>query len=303
MLAPVIIFVYNRPEHTKITINALSSNYLAKETVVYIYSDAAKDDSQKKLVEATRSYIDKIQQKNYFDKVEIIKANNNKGLANSIIDGVTEIIEKYNKVIVIEDDLITSKDFLQYMNGALSFYENNESIWSISGYNLPIEIPTNYKHDVYVSYRGCSWGWASWKNRWDKVDWSVKDYSTFKDSRVLRRRLNRGGRDMAAMLDLQMVGKIDSWAIRWCYTQSKLNLFTVYPVRSRIKNIGLDGSGTHSGISKHYETDFNVNNNECNFEDVEVNSIIAKAFQNHFMSLLQYWLNKLKCIVKIYLRR
>jgi hypothetical protein len=302
-VAPVVVFVYNRPEHTKKIIESLASNYFARETDVFIYSDAAKNDNQNEFVKAARKYIDTLPESNYFNKVEIIKAYKNKGLANSIINGVSEIIEEYDRVIVIEDDLVTSKDFLQYMNDALKFYKNNESIWSISGYNLPIIIPAYYKHDVYLSYRGCSWGWATWKDRWNKVDWNVKDYNTFKKSRVLRGKLNRGGRDMANMLDLQMEGKIDSWAIRWCYSQSKLGMFTVYPVRSRIKNIGLDGSGTHSSITTYYEADFNENNTECNFEDVEINRKIAKKFQNHYMSLFQYWLNNLKRIAKIIVRR
>src|SRR5699024_3409085 len=110
------------------------------------------------------------------------KASTNKGLANSVISGVTKVIDKFGKVIVIEDDLISSTDFLSYMNNALEFYEMNKSIWSISGYNIPIDIPSNYKHDVYLSYRGCSWGWATWKNRWNQTDWSVKDYDAFKSN-------------------------------------------------------------------------------------------------------------------------
>ena len=103
---------------------------------------------------------------------------------------------------------------------------------------------------------------------------------------------------MSNMLDLQMEGKIDSWAIRWCYTQSKLNMYTVYPVQSRIKNTGLDGSGTHSGLTNHYDVNFKIDNGICKFEDLKINPEISKKFQNHYMSLLNYYLIKPKKIVK-----
>ncbi|ERJ10933.1 glycosyltransferase [Haloplasma contractile] len=298
MLTPVVIFVYNRPQHTRRTIEALANNFLAKETEVFIYSDSAKNNSNIELVNETRNYIDTLTNLNYFKKTEIIKAKKNKGLANSIISGVSEIIDRYGKVIVVEDDLISSNDFLSYMNSALDFYKNNEIIWSISGFNIPIEIPSDYSHDVYLSYRGCSWGWATWKDRWDKVDWNVSDYNKFKIDKKLRKKLNRGGRDMANMLDMQMEGKIDSWAIRWCYSQSKQSRLTVYPIKTRIKNIGLDGSGTHSGISTRYDFEFSNNNELCNFENVELNKFILKRFQNHYMKLHHYYLYRLKKLIK-----
>lgn len=298
MPAPVVIFVYNRPEHTKKTLEALAENSLAKETDIFIFSDAAKNEKATKNVEDTRKFIDSVPNKKLFKNVQIIKAPKNKGLANSVINGVTDIIEKFEDVIVVEDDLVSSKDFLQYMNSALEYYKNKESIWSISGYNIPINIPSDYNHDVFLSYRGCSWGWATWKDRWDKVDWAVSDYDNFINNKKLRNKINRGGRDMANMLDLQMEGKIDSWAIRWCYAQSKLDMYTVYPVKSRIKNIGLDGSGTHSGLNTHYDVDFKKDNGICKFEDVKINPEISKNFQNHYMNLLDYYLIKPKKIVK-----
>ena len=296
--APVVIFVYNRPEHTKKTIEALAENYLAKDTNVFIFSDNAKNEKSIESVKATRRYIDSINEKNLFKSVEIIKSPKNKGLANSVINGVTEILDRFGEVIVVEDDLISSRDFLQYMNKSLEFYRDNESIWSISGYNIPIKIPCSYKHDVYLSYRGCSWGWATWSDRWNKVDWNISDYNQFKMDKKLRKMFNRGGRDMADMLDLQMEKKIDSWAIRWCYSQSKLNMYTVYPVKSRISNIGLDGSGTHKGVSNHYEVSFNENNPMCNLEDIKMDQKICKRFRNHYMSLLNYYLIKPKRLIK-----
>ncbi len=251
MYAPIVLFVYNRPQHTKKTIEALGKNRLATKTDLYIFSDNSKSIKDQDKVNEVREYIDCLVKTNIFNKVIIEKAEHNKGLAKSVIEGVTKVIQEYGRAIVVEDDLITSEDFIEYMNQALNFYESNQKIWSISGFSN-IEI-TSYNEDVYLTYRGCSWGWATWSDRWEKVDWAVEDYNKFKYNPFLRRKFNRGGEDLANMLDNQMKSKIDSWAIRWCYTQSKLNMYTVYPVKSKVKNIGADGSGTHTGITDKYD--------------------------------------------------
>lgn len=300
MLAPVAVFVYARPDHTKSTIEALAKNKLAHETEVYIYSDAAKNENAIENVNVVRAYLDTLTDRRIFKSVKIIKSQKNKGLAKSVIDGVNEITEQYGEVIVVEDDLISSYDFLQYMNEALTFYKKDEEIWSISGYTFDVDIPKEYKSDVYLSYRGCSWGWATWKDRWNKVDWNVKDYSQFISNKKMRSQLNRGGRDMADMLDAQMQGKIDSWAIRWCYTQSVLNMLTIYPVVSRIKNIGLDGSGTHSGISSKYDATLYKGEIQCKFDKPELDSRILKSFKNKFGTRFDYMIINIKsCIKKI----
>ncbi len=298
LLAPVIIFVYARPDHIKKTIESLAKNYLADETEVYIYSDAAKNEKTIEKVKFVREYIDSLPERNLFKSVKIIKAKSNKGLANSVISGVSEIIEQYGKVIVVEDDLVSSPDFLRYMNGALDYYEKDNEIWSISGYTFKIKFPENYKSDVYLSYRGCSWGWASWRDRWEKVDWKVLDYQDFKSNENHRKKFNRGGRDMSNMLDSQMQGKIDSWAIRWCYAQSKLDMLTVYPAVSRIRNIGLDGTGNHSGISSKYDAVIGDGNNECKFETVELDKRIVKSFRDQFGTNFDYFVIGIKAYIK-----
>lgn len=280
-LAPIIVFVYARPEHTQKMFEALKNNTLAKDSEVWIYSDNAKKENVYEKVIKVREYIRQIEKMNYFKKVHIIEAPENKGLANSVIEGVGEVIDKYGKAIVIEDDLVVSKNFLEYMNEALDFYENDKRIWSISGYNIPIKIPNDYKDDVYLGYRGCSWGWATWKDRWKTVDWEVKDYNKFKHSIKQRKKLNRGGFDMAQMLDLQMEGIIDSWAIRWCYEQSKRDMYTIYPVKSLVYNGGLDGSGTHSGTTDKFSV--KTSHEKRNFvENIQFNKEISKEFKNTY---------------------
>ncbi|MDA1586596.1 glycosyltransferase [Bacillus cereus group sp. TH230-1LC] len=304
MLAPVVIFVYARPDHTKKTIESLAQNYLANETNVYIYSDAPKNEKAVENVRLVREYINSIAQKSLFKSVEIINAESNKGLANSVISGVTEITERYGKAIVVEDDLISSKDFLKYMNDALNYYEEDNEIWSISGYTFDIDVPKGYKSDVYLSYRGCSWGWATWKDRWRKVDWDVLDYASFKNNKVLRKKLNRGGLDMSNMLDLQMRGEIDSWAIRWCYAQSKLDMLTIYPIISRIENIGLDGSGTHSGVTKAFDARLNNEENKyCKFDKPEIDDKIVQSFRDKFGTTFERFVIKSKTYIKKLLRK
>lgn len=282
MLVPVVMFVYNRPEHVKKMVEALAQNGLAKDTEVYIYSDAAKDIDSEEAVRLVRAYIDSLPEKNYFKDVYINKAESNRGLAKSILNGVDEVMNHYEKIIVLEDDLVASKDFLQFMNDALAYYETNQKIWSICGYTPPLTIPEDYKNQVYLAYRAGTWGWATWKDRWSKVDWQVLDYMSFKEDKKLREQLNRGGGDMAYMLDAQMAGLIDSWGIRWCYAQSKLEMLTVYPVVARIRNIGLDGTGTHSGINPKYDVVLNEDPKRCEFNDPGLDSRIVQSFRNFF---------------------
>lgn len=280
-LAPIVLFVYNRPKHTQDMIEALAKNNFAKESDVYIFSDNAKKEKDIENVRKVRTYIDSIKQKNWFANVYIEKAEKNKGLAKSVINGVTKVINKYDKVIVLEDDLIPSKVFLEYMNKALDFYEKKESIWSISGYNIPIQIPKNYKFDIYLGYRGCSWGWATWKDRWNTVDWKVSDYKEFKNNYKKRKQMNRGGPDMAQMLDSQMQGLCDSWAIRWCYEQSKQNKYTIYPVKSLVINQGLDGTGTHSGTTKDFDVEISERVPEL-YNNLPVDKEITTNFYNKY---------------------
>lgn len=278
MNAPVVLFVYNRLDHTENVIESLRANLMAKETELFIFSDAAKNEDGQKKVNEVREYIHKCDWQKDFLDVKIIEAEQNKGLARSIIGGVTEILEKYGKVIVIEDDLVLSPYFLSYMNGALDYYKNAEEVWSISGYSFPMKGLKKYPHDVFYSYRGCSWGWATWLDRWQETDWEVKDYPLMKKDRKWQKRFERGGADLPGMLDLQMEGEINSWAIRWVFTQSNLNKYTVYPKKSYILNDGCDGSGTHVGTTTEYNTEIQKSISKCKYERLPIDRVLAREF-------------------------
>ncbi len=280
--APIVLFVYDRPEHTRKTVEALKNNSLASESELFIFSDASKNEESLENVKKVREYIKTI---SGFKSVSIKESVKNKGLANSIISGVTEIIDEYGKIIVLEDDLITSVNFLEYMNGALNFYEENRKIWSISAYNLPIEIPENYNKEIYLSPRACSWGWATWKDRWGKNDWEVGDYSQFISDKKQQKLFNRGGNDMVDMLKDQMEGKIDSWAIRWCYSQFKDESYCIYPVVSKVQNIGMDGTGVHCNRSKSCSVKLDTGIDKTLFsESLEEDQEILRNFRSYYGS-------------------
>lgn len=252
MYAPIVLFTYNRLYHTQRTVEALQNNTLAKDSILYIFSDGPKNEEQTAKVNEVRKYIHTIQG---FKKVIIIENRKNKGLAKSIIEGVTQIINQHNRVIVLEDDLITSLVFLEHMNNMLDKYQNLDNIYSITGYNHPksiMQIPSYYQYDIYFNQRPASWSWGTWKDKWENVDWDILDFNEFKHNKRTQKNFNQGGDDMSDMLIAQMSNKIDSWAIRWSYHHFKKDGYCVYPTNSYVSNIGHDGSGVHCGTSDKY---------------------------------------------------
>lgn len=242
-LAPIILFAYNRLNETQETVKALQKNFLAEKSKLFIFSDGPKNNMDDKKIDSVRSYLYTIEG---FKKVKIIESKINKGLASSIIQGVSEILDNYDSVIVLEDDLITSPNFLDFMNQALEFYQNNPKVISISGYTMNLPSLEGYNKDYYFGIRASSWGWATWKNQWEGIDWEVSDYSKFSKDIKQKLRFFQVGSDMPGMLRNQMEGKIDSWAIRWCYHQFKHDLYTVFATKSKINSIGFSEDATHT---------------------------------------------------------
>jgi hypothetical protein len=272
-LSPIVIFAYRR--NIDKTIESLLSNTLAKESELFIFSDGYKNINDKNDVLDVRRSLKQI---NGFKSITIYESEKNKGLANSIIDGSTKIINNYGRTIVLEDDLIVSIDFLEYMNEALNRYEINKNIWSITGYSPNIE-NINSSKDLYLSPRGSSWSWATWKDRWDIIDWKITDFNNIKNDKILQDKFNLGGDDLYKMLELQMLGKIDSWAIRWVYNQFKVNMYTIYPTRSKITNNGFtDGKGTHNNIQNDKWL-VEINHTKIDFTDLDIDENIINKFK------------------------
>lgn len=284
-IAPVAFFVYNRLWHTKQSIESLLKNDLAHQTELFIFSDAPKNLDAQNEVSQVREYIKTIKG---FKNINIIKRDNNFGLANSIIDGTTRVINEKGKVVVIEDDLICSENFLKFINEMLNVYENEYKIFSVTGYNFPsnlMKIPKGYIYDIYFSPRCSSWGWGTWKNRWEKADWELKDIDNFLNDKKLQKKYRSSGNDKIDMLVAQKDGKIDSWATRWEYNQFKNNAFTVYPVKSFINNIGFDGTGVNCGFDKKYLFTEGLENNDYKLnlpEEIKLDKRIMREFKKVF---------------------
>ena len=282
-LSPIVLFVYNRPEHTRIVLQSLADCQYADLSILYIFADQAKNESAKEKVEQVRSIIRENIWREKFREVNIIEATENKGLANSVISGVTQVINKYGRVIVVEDDNRVAPDFLDYMNRGLEYYEHNDRIGEIGGYCAPIRIPDDYPYDVFAMGRGSSYAWASWKDRWDQIDWKVKDYKQFKNNPKNRRAFNEYGEDLFQMLEGQMEGNIDSWAIRSAYSKFKNGLLCIMPVKTRVENQGFDGTGVHNvAADTRFVVKIEQNLKPVTFANVEVDSRIKKAFVAQF---------------------
>lgn len=248
-LAPVILFCYNRPEHLQQTIRHLQMNTLATQSELFIYADGPKDQDDERMVAHVRAQIAHI---TGFRTVTVIASEKNKGLAASVIEGVSDILTRYKCAIVLEDDMLSTSDFLSFMNEALQVYADRNDIFSVSGYTPPIAIPPDYTGDLYLAPRASSWGWGTWAHKWAKADWQVKDFEALKSDKAMQNKLCKGGEDLWPMLAKQQRGVIDSWAIRWTYTQFRNSAYGLYPVHSKIKNIGTDGSGTNFTFTTGY---------------------------------------------------
>lgn len=249
-LAPVLLFAYKRLEPLVQTVEALSKNILASESDIFVFSDGPKKQSDEKEINEVREFIKTI---SGFKSITIKESKKNKGLANSIISGVSEVMKMYDRVIVLEDDLLTTSNFLMYMNKSLNKYENEANAFSISGYSFNLHLKGHFFEETYFLHRGWSWGWGTWRDRWEKVDWSVADYNEFKTNKEKRKEFSRGGSDLNKMLDSQMNGTLDSWAIRWFYHQYKVKGLTLFPVYSKVYNNGFDKYATHTtGSNRRY---------------------------------------------------
>ena len=294
-IAPIIVFNYNRPEHSKQVWDALSRNELAAQSELYLYCDGPKANASAGVKEKiakvhaiAKDYAVAAKANGLFKNVHVVCAEQNKGLANSIIGGVTDVINKYGKVIVLEDDLLTSPYFLKYMNEALAFYEKRPAVMSISANRPPInkmQIPKDYPYDVFVCLRSYSTGWATWKERWERVNWSLDYLDDFLKHPEQIDAFNRGGDDMTDMLCMQRDGKIDSWAIRFGFAHYWEHCIAILPCVSYVDNIGFDGTGTHSGVDNNSEfrNDLSLSVEHPRFtENLYEDKRIINAFYNRF---------------------
>lgn len=253
MLAPVVVFGFNRPKVFRETIEALRRNSLALDTNLYIFIDGPRNDND---VPKVGDVIKIAHAVTGFKSLTVNASPVNKGLANSIISGVTEIIEQYGRVIVVEDDLIVAPSFLTYMNQFLDKYKHDYRIFQISGFGVKIKPPTDYNYDIYMHIRAQSWTWGTWKDRWETVDWKVSDFIELSRDKKKQRAFNKGGSDLFGMLKGYMNGVNNSWYIRFNYSMFKQKKYAIVPVKSLVLNEGFGAEATHCNTYNRYKVDF-----------------------------------------------
>jgi hypothetical protein len=273
-LAPIVLFVYNRPDHTNETLQALQKNTLSQDSELFIYADAAKNETAQRQVDEVREVIYGI---SGFKKVTVIQQEKNIGLANSIIGGVSEIVKKYGKIIVIEDDLVTSPYFLKFMNSALDFYAEKKGVWHISGWNYPIE--TAGLADTFLWRTMNCWGWATWNDRWGKFEKNTdRLIDSFNSEQIKSFNLD-GYENFWGQVLANKEGRINTWAIYWYASIFNNNGLCLNPSETFVSNIGLDGSGVHCGVNASYVANLNGKNN-IKFETIlEENGLVLERIQ------------------------
>ncbi|BDT76555.1 hypothetical protein PKF023_03580 [Polynucleobacter yangtzensis] len=250
--APIALFVYNRAQHTRATISALADNVLAKNSDLFIFCDGPKSEKDVLAVEETRKIVRRVAG---FKSVTLIEADSNNGLASSVIQGVSRMLDQFERTIVLEDDLVTSKYFLTFMNNALKYYSNDPKVFSVTGHTFPdsiFQIPKNYLYDTYSGYRCSSWSWGTWRDRWEKIDWGMNYYPEFIADMNQQTAFNQGGEDLTPMLSMQYGQMIDSWAIRFSFAHFINDCRCIYPTKTLVRNIGLDNSGTHTRLDRRF---------------------------------------------------
>ncbi len=248
---------------------------------IYRENDKAKNIQIKDIL---NKYID------CFKRYTIEEEKVHHGLAKSVIESVSKIIAFYGKVIVIEDDLVLSEDCLNFLDDALNYYEKDSLVWSVTGYTPPLNYLDKSKKDIYFSYRGSSLAWGTWENRWKKVDWDILDYKAFYNDYRTQFVFCRGGYDLPEMLREQMCGLLDSWAVRWCYCESKENMMTVYPCKNRVTDIDLH-NGTHDTCMQQKE----MIDENCKRKYIFSNSVnkkLVRESQSFYKLNYKQWINE-----------
>jgi hypothetical protein len=251
-LAPIALFVYNRLDHAVETVEALKNNQLASESDLFIFSDAAVIPSKQEAVKQVREFLKSVKG---FKSIKIIYQEKNLGLSASIITGVSEMVSRYGKIIVLEDDMVTSPYFLKYMNEALNLYQEDDKVISIHAYMYPVKL---HLPDTFFLQGADCWGWATWKRGWDLFEGDGKKLL----SELKKRRLTtlfdfNNSYPYTKMLEDQIEGKVDSWAIRWYASAFLKGKYTLYPGQSLLSNIGVDGSGMHCEPDENYSAQVN----------------------------------------------
>lgn len=289
-LAPIALFTYNRLRHTQETIAALQKNNLAAESGLFIFSDGPKSAADEPKVGEVREYLGSL---TGFRNVTVIERKRNLGLAQSIITGVAEIVNKYGRIIVLEDDMVTSPYFLKFMNDALELYRDEERVISIHGYIYPIK--TQLPETFFIIDTGC-WGWATWKRGWALFEPDGKKLIQAIEERNLSKKFDiNGSYGFTKMLRDQTKGRNNSWAIRWQASAFLKDKLTLFPGSSLVRNIGHDTSGAHCAETNCFDVELSISPVTINRIPIEENQAALKELEKYFRSIKP---NLFKSVIK-----
>lgn len=281
ILAPVALFVYNRPWHTEQTLRALKNSKLADQTILYVFCDGYKPNATNKEKESINEVRNLIQREQWCKEVCIVEREQNLGLAESVILGINDVFKKYEKVIVLEDDIVVSPYFLDFMNQGLKLYANEHKVYGISGYKYPTSETINI--NSFFLPIACSWGYATWKDRWQSVNYDAENLLNKISKKGLKKKMNFGGYPFYEMLESQVAGQIDSWAIRFYASMFLENRFFLYPKVSLVENIGFDNSGTHCAEDYFFSNSKAANENfDILKEEVKLETRIVNITRREF---------------------
>lgn len=276
-LAPIALFTYNRPLHTRMCIEALLSNPEAALTDLHVYSDGWKTDADKAAVLKVRSYLGSIKG---FKSVSVTEAPHNRGLAASVIAGVTEMTDRYGKVIAVEDDLLVSPHFLKFMNDALRLYADVPEVGNVHGHLFKMSgLP-----DTVLIRHADSWGWGTWKRAWDKFEPDGAKLLHQLKERGLCDVFDFGGRyPFSRMLQRQVNGEVDSWAIRWKASLLLNGMLSVQAGKSLVANNGFDETGTNCGGGELIPTEMYNGEVKCvKLDKIEESALARRKFERMY---------------------
>jgi hypothetical protein len=280
MKVGIAVFAYNRDNHLSKTLDGLRKNRQVKE--IYVFQDGLKMEKHREGWEATKKVISDIDWCN----VNYILADKNKGLARSIVDGINRVLSENDAVIVLEDDCVPAPNFTNFMYQCFEKYKGDERVYSISGYSWPIDIEKD-KYDVYFTGRISSWGWGTWKDRWDKYEVDDQIVDRLKHDKKSSNNLAMWGNDLESMFKDRIAGKNDSWAIFWALKVIEMNGKCVAPYESLIDNIGFDGSGVDCGVSDRFIRELDLSEKTRDFvlpDDAKAGDKEALAFASLYGS-------------------
>lgn len=283
-VAPIVLFVYSRLDHVKRTVDSLLANTGVDKHDLIVFSDAAKSEIYESKVCEVREYLKSI---SGFHSVSIHLRSKNFGLSQSIIQGLSEVFSKHDRAIILEDDIVTSRHFLNYMNDSLGKYADDERVVSVHGYMYPVrkELPEAF----FLRGADC-WGWATWRRGWSIFNPDGK----YLLDELLRKKLTRefdcnGAYKYTQMLEDQISGKNDSWAIRWHASAFLANKLTLYPGRSLVHNIGNDGSGTHCDTTNALDANLSLLPITLSIDKVEESVAAILAIEDFFKSKKSFY--------------